>query len=387
MRFEFATATRIIFGPGSLREAGSLARSFGASALLVTGADASRAESLRQSLRAQGIALVEFSVRGEPKTTDAQAGAALARQHACQLVVSLGGGSAVDAGKAIAALATNDGEITDYLEVIGKAQPLKNAPLPFIAIPTTAGTGTEVTRNAVLASPEHRVKVSLRSPLMLPKAAIIDPELTLDLPPALTASTGLDALTQLIEPYTCNRTNPIVDGLCLEGITRAARSLRRACDHGRDLDAREDMCVASLCGGLALANAGLGAVHGFAAPIGGLFPAPHGAVCAALLPWVMQANWKALTERAPQSPILPRYETIARVLTNNAQATVADGVQWVLELVRHLNVPPLREYGLTPEDFAPLVEKATQASSMKANPIPLTAAELQDVLKAAWQGR
>lgn len=192
----------------------------------------------------------------------------------------------------------NGGDPLDYAEVIGHGRPLERRSLPLIAIPTTAGTGAEVTRNAVIGSPEHRVKVSLRSPLMLPEVAIVDPELTRDLPPALTASTGLDALTQLIEPLVSCRTNPLTDALCRSGIQRAARSLRRAVEHGEDLVAREDMSLASLFSGLALANAALGAVHGLTGPLGGMFEASHGALCASLLPAVMEANVRALRHRA-----------------------------------------------------------------------------------------
>ena len=211
-------------------------------------------------------------------------------EERCDTVIGFGGGAALDAAKAIAILMTNPGDVTDYLEIIGRGKTLTEPPVPCIAIPTTAGTGSEVTRNSVIASREERVKVSLRSPLMLPKVVVVDPELTYDLPPAITASTGVDALTQLIEPFVCSRANPLTDGLCQEGIERVARSLRRAFESaGRgeapaDAAAREDMAVASLFGGLALANAGLGAVHGLAAPLGGMIGAPHGAVCAALLP-------------------------------------------------------------------------------------------------------
>src|SRR5208282_5705063 len=226
-----------------------------------------------------------------------------------------GGGSAIDAAKAIAAMLTNKGELLDYVEIIGRGKPLTQPSAPFIAVPTTAGTGSEVTRNAVLASPEHRVKVSLRSPLMLPRVAVVDPELTYALPPAITASTGLDALTQLIEPFVCARANPMVDALCIEGIRRAARSLREVVHQNPGKSAREDMALASLFGGIALANAGLGAVHGFAGPMGGMFAAPHGALCAALLPGVMAANVAALRRRQPGGEGLRRYDEIARLLT------------------------------------------------------------------------
>jgi alcohol dehydrogenase class IV len=253
----------------------------------------------------------------------------------------------------------------------------------FVAIPTTAGTGSEVTRNAVLSSPEHRLKVSLRSVLMLPGVALVDPELTYDLPPGPTATTGLDALTQLIEPYVCRRANPMTDGLCLEGIRRVAWSLPRVLENGHDVSARENMALAGLFGGLALANAGLGAVHGFAGPIGGMFDAPHGAVCAALLPHVMDANLRALRQRDPRSFALSRYYDIARQLTKKRYATADSGVEWTRKLIDDLKIPGLCSYGVAEKDFPELVEKAANASSMKANPIVLTPEELTEILKAA----
>lgn len=383
MPFEFATANRILFGPGTLQQVGALAKPLGNCALVITGQNAARAEPLLAQLKAAGVATVPFRVGNEPATLHVRAGIEQLREELCDLVVAFGGGSVIDAAKAIAGIAAQPGELLDYLEVVGRGQPLANPSLPVIAIPTTAGTGAEVTRNAVLASPEHRVKASVRSPHLLPRVALVDPELTLDLPPALTASTGMDALTQLIEPYVCPRANPMTDALCVEGIARVARSLRRAFEHGADKPAREDMALASLFGGLALANAGLGAVHGFAAPIGGMFPAPHGAVCAVLLPGVLAANVRALRERAPTNPALRRYEEVARLLTGRPQATAEDGAAWTAELCRALEVQPLRAWGLAEANVSAVVAKATQASSMKANPIALTEAELSRVLVEA----
>jgi alcohol dehydrogenase class IV len=384
MRFEFATAQRIVFGPGTLKEAGPVARLLGRRALVVTGHTPARAEALRRLLAENHVADVVFSVTGEPTTEAIVAGVALAKAERCDCVIGFGGGSVLDAAKAIAALLTNDGELLDYLEVIGRAQPLSRPAAPCLAIPTTAGTGAEVTRNAVLASPPHRVKVSLRSPLMLPRVALVDPELTRDLPPAVTAATGLDALTQLIEPFLCARANPLADALCVEGLRRVARSLRRAFADGANAAAREDMSVASLFGGLALANAGLGAVHGFAGPIGGMFLAPHGAVCAALLAPVWEVNQHALTARQPEHAARRRLDEIARLLTGQPQATAGDGAAWLRELTRDLGIPGLRAYGVTPEDFPGLVEKAARASSMKSNPLPLTPGELHEILQRAW---
>ncbi|CAB1081461.1 Alcohol dehydrogenase (EC [Olavius algarvensis Delta 1 endosymbiont] len=269
MRFEFATAGRIIFGPGTLGEIGDLASDRGHRAFLVTGKDVERAAPVMKQLKNQGITITQFSIPGEPTTELVLTAVESARRAACEFVIAMGGGSVLDAGKVVAAMLTNSGELMDYLEVIGQGQPLSEKPAVFMAIPTTAGTGAEVTRNAVLDSPQHRVKVSMRSPLMLPDLALIDPELTYSIPPDITAVTGLDAFTQLLEAYVTEQANPLTDGICREGLQRAARSLKKACLDGKNTGARRDMCLASLFGGLALANAKLGAVHGFAGPLGG----------------------------------------------------------------------------------------------------------------------
>ena len=383
MKFEFATSARILFGPGTLSEAAAQARTFGRHALLVSGSLRPSHSSLADDLQRLGLEVTFFPVKSEPDIELVERGAQLTRQSGCDLVIGIGGGSALDAAKAIAALAANPGGALDYLEVIGKAQPLVNAPLPIIAIPTTAGTGTEVTRNAVLSSTEKRVKVSLRHALMLPRLAIVDPLLTHSLPPAVTASTGMDALTQLIEPYLSIAANPLTDCFCLEGITRAARSLRRAYEHGSDADAREDMALASLLGGMALANARLGAVHGFAGVLGGMFHASHGEICARLLPVVMSANLRALRERTPDSPALLRFEHIATLLTGNPQADAQAGIRWLEKTCQQFNIPTLSTHGVQPADLPEVVKQARSASSMKGNPIQLSQPELTEILQTA----
>jgi alcohol dehydrogenase class IV len=369
--FEFATAGRMVFGAGAFAQLEEIAAGHGKRPFVVTG------KRVVPGLTAGPL----FAVAGEPTIALVREGANAFRAAGCDLVIAVGGGSAIDAGKAIAAAAANPGDLLDYLEVIGKGRPLDSAPYPFIAVPTTAGTGSEVTRNAVLGSPEHGVKVSLRSPLMLPRVAIVDPELARSLPPSLTATTGLDALTQLIEPYVCLRANPMTDNFCLDGIRHAAASLLRAFTNGDDRDARAGMAWASLLGGLALANAGLGVVHGFAAPIGGMFDAPHGAICAAILPSGMRANIEVLRENHPRSPVLERYSAIARILTGNPQATPEDGAHWVASLARQLAIPSLAAYGIGTRDIPALTEKAARASSMKANPVVLTPARLTRVIE------
>jgi alcohol dehydrogenase class IV len=377
--FEFATAGRIIFGRETLRELAPAAVTFGQRTVVVTGRSIERAGPVLELLKKGGVEARTFSVSGEPSIPAIQEGVGQAREFGAEFLIGFGGGSAIDAAKAVAALLTNPGNVFDYLEVVGKAQPLKHHPLPCIAIPTTAGTGAEVTRNAVLLSPEHRVKVSLRHPMMLPRLAIVDPALTDSLPPAVTASTGLDALTQLIEPYVGARANPLSDSICIEGIKRA-RSLRRA--YTNDPAGRDDMCVASLFGGMALANAGLGAVHGFAAPVGGMFDAPHGAVCAALLPHAMEINLRALRQRGPAG-ITQRFDDVARILTDDPRARAEEGIAWVTALCRDLEIPGLRTYGITEEHADDLCDKASVSSSMKANPVVLTKEELRELVVKA----
>jgi alcohol dehydrogenase class IV len=383
MRFEFATATRVVFGPGALEEAGPLARALGTRALVVLGRSQERASPLLRILDAQRVATVVFGVTAEPTLEAVREGTRRAHDEACDVVVGMGGGSAIDAAKAIAGLAANGGDPLDYVEVIGRKRPLTQPALPWIAIPTTAGTGAEVTRNAVLASPEHKLKVSLRSPLLLARAAIVDPDLLASLPAPVIASSGLDAFTQLVEPFVSTRANPMVDALCREGLGRSARSLRRAYEGEVNPDRREDLALASLFGGLALANAGLGAVHGLAGPLGGLFDAPHGALCAALLPAVMDLNCRALTARAPASPALARYAEIASIATGKPDATNAAGVAWVRALSAALRVPGLSHWGVTPADALPLAQKARAASSMRGNPIELTEDELIEIVNRA----
>jgi alcohol dehydrogenase class IV len=381
-RFEFATSSRIIFGQGTLKEVPALAARMGDQPLVVTGKNKERAAPLLDLLKPTGMQPLTFGVPGEPTIEMTLEGVQLARKKACDVVIGMGGGSVIDAAKAIAALLTNPGDIMDYLEVIGQGQPLTQTSAPCIAIPTTAGTGAEVTRNSVLASTEHRVKVSLRSPTMLPDLAVIDPELTYSMPPSLTASTGLDAFTQLLEPFVSVKSNPLTDALCREGLKRVARSLHRAFKNGSDTAARQDMAIASLFGGLALANAKLGAVHGFAGTMGAIFSIPHGVVCARLLPHVMEVNVKALKKRSSLE-FLSRYDEVARLLTGNPEAGATDGIDWIHDLCNALDVAPLLEFGITEAHFAEMIAGARRASSMKGNPVELTNEELMEILRKA----
>ena len=394
MRFEFASPARIVFGDGTLREVAGIAAPLGRRALIACGCLPDLSQTLverladlgkpiRSWLTGVGVESSVLPIEGEPSLVAIREGLRRAEEDGCDLVIAIGGGSALDAGKAISCLLSNGGDPLDYVEVIGKGKPITKPSLPFIAIPTTAGTGSEVTCNAVLSSTEHMMKVSLRSHFIFPRVALIDPELTYGLPPALTASTGMDALTQVIEPYVSNTANPLTDAICLEGIRRGAGALRYAYHNGADKFAREEMAIVSLLGGMALANAKLGAVHGFAAVLGGMFGGPHGAICARLLPVVVSVNLKALSQRAAGGPVLERYAVVARLLSGNPASTAADAVTWLEGLSRDLSIPPLREYGLKTKDFPTIVTHAAKASSMKGNPIQLTPGELIEILERA----
>jgi alcohol dehydrogenase class IV len=383
LTFEFATAGRILFGDGIVSRLPALAREFGSRAMVVHGASRERAQPLLSALTEAGVTCCSFGIRGEPTTHIAGEGAEAARAARCEMVLGLGGGSVLDGAKAIAALATNPGTALDYMEVIGKGLPIACDPLPLIAIPTTAGTGSEVTRNTVLLSPEHRVKASIRHARLLPRLALVDPQLMYSAPPAVTAAAGMDALTQLIEPYLSTRANPVTDGLALEGIARVARSLKRAFRDGQDRQAREDMAVASLFGGLCLANAGLGVVHGISGPLGGMFPAPHGAICAQLLPRAMRINLRAMRAREPGSIALERVTQVARVLTGQASAAAEQACEWLDVMCRTLGIPPLAQYGVAAGDVSALTEKSMAATSTKTNPILLTPAEVGEIISAS----
>ena len=382
MKFEFATASRIIFGQGTVKEVAPMASKMGNCALLVTGRNVERAGPLSGSLKNTGMKIVTFSVSDEPTIELTIEGVELARQNASDIVIGMGGGSVIDTAKAIAALLTNSGDITDYLEVIGRGKQLSRPSAPCIAIPTTAGTGAEVTKNAVLTSQEHKVKVSLRSPTMLPDLAIVDPELTYSMPPSLTASTGLDALTQVLEPFVSVKSNPLTDAICIEGLKRAARSLHRAFKDGSDTRAREDMAIVSLFGGLTLANSKLGAVHGIAGPMGGMFPVPHGVICARLLPFVVEVNVRALQRHNSQQYLL-RYDQVAQVLTGKSNAKAEEGIARIHDLCDALDIPGLSDFGITEDHFPDLIASSKKASSMKGNPVNLTDEELTEILQKA----
>lgn len=380
--FEFRSAGSVVFGAGKRAELVPWARSKGQRALVVTGKSRERHAWLLSALSGAGIDVALVGAGGEPTVEDAISAVHAGRAAQVEFVIAIGGGSALDLGKAAAALITNPGEPLDYLEVVGMGKPLSRASLPLAAVPTTSGTGSEVTKNAVLGVVEAKVKVSLRGPTLLPELALVDPELTLGLPRTVTAATACDALVQVIEPLISNLANPLTDALCREAIRRGAPAIRRATERPDDLAARSDLSFMSLCGGLALANARLGAVHGFAGPLGGRTSAAHGAITACLLPATLAVNRRALKARLPSSPALGRLDELGALLSGRPGAEHA--IEFAEELTRDLGIPRLSALGVTRDDFDSLCRDASRSSSMKGNPIVLSSEELYEILELSF---
>jgi alcohol dehydrogenase class IV len=389
--FEFTTAARILFGRGRFDEIGRLAVELGRKALIVSNADRSGERGLISRLldllSAESVGAEVFWIQGEPEIADVDRGVEAARTADCDLIVGIGGGSAIDTAKAVAGLLANGGTCLDYMEVIGEGRPIRLASTPWIAVPTTAGTGAEVTRNAVIGSKDRRYKASIRSPLLLPRVALVDAELALGVPRDVTARAGMDALTQCIESYTSKGANPMTDAMALEGISCCRRSLRQACENGEDLAAREEMALAALISGITLTNAGLGAVHGLAAPLGARHPVPHGTACAVLLPHVMRANIDELRRADPEHPALQRYVRLGRVLLGGLEGPGDDatdvGVEIARSLVRDLGLPGLGSFGVTDDAIPGIASMALKASSMKFNPAELSQERLEEAVRAA----
>lgn len=377
MNFVFRMTPEVLFGPGTVDRAAEKAAQFGRRVLLVTGAASLERTGvlgrIEQGLAAAGCTAVRWTVSHEPDVALADEGARLCRAEGCEVVLAVGGGSVLDAGKAVAALATNEGSALDYLEdvPVGGGRSVTARPLPLICVPTTAGTGSEVTRNAVLKIPAFALKRSMRSDLMVPRVAVVDPTLLHSAPLPVAAAAGMDALTHLLEAYTSRNATPMTDAVALPGIRLAVGALR-AMAKGRVTDSTwEEISLASLWGGIALANAGLGAVHGLVAPLGGLVDIPHGAGCACLLPATFRINVAALTDRAPESAALARFTEVAAIIGEGQAAEALE------ELRRQLGVPPLRSYGQV--DVAKVIAGA-RGSSMRTNPIVLTDDELRQIM-------
>jgi alcohol dehydrogenase class IV len=378
--FNVLTPGNIRFGRGLAPSAAPWLAQCSDKVLLVHGASPQRADFLLAELRAHALEVTTLSIAHEPDLQAIEQGVRLARERGVGAVVSLGGGAVIDAGKAIAALVPASGEVIEYLEVVGSGRVLEAHPLPFVAIPTTSGTGAEVTKNAVINVVQQQRKVSLRDDRMLPDLAIVDPALTDNAPRAVTLGSGLDAIAQLIEPWLCTRANPFTDALCREAIPRGIKALKtlmaKECPQSRD-----EMAWASLCGGLALANAGLGVVHGLAGPLGGLSNASHGALCGCLLPFGLALNESLVTDEALRG----RFNDLRRWLADGLNVDPDTAWESLHEWSRGAGLGNLNDLGVAHRVLEPAALAASGSSSMKANPVTLSSEQLLEMLEAAWE--
>lgn len=385
--FEFSSVVKIIFGRGKIAQLGGIARGLGTAALMIHNGDdpgnSGPVDRAVASLQSTGIRVCFQRQRGEPTIGDVDAALAVARQNQCDLVIGLGGGSAIDTAKATAGLMTNGGQCLDYMEVIGKGQTISKPAMPWIAVPTTAGTGAEVTKNAVIASPEHKLKVSIRSEHLLAEVALVDPDLGENTPQEVRAASGMDALCQLIESFTSNGSNTMTDALAMRALEMAI-GFKTEMDPEKETDHRERMAYAALVSGWTLANAGLGAVHGFAAPIGANFPIPHGVICARLLPFVVEANMKSLLLTRSNEHALKGYlwlnQTVPPIYSRSSEMAV---VNYLHDMINDLRVRPLSQYGIQEKDIPGMVALAKKTSSMKYNPVVLADDVLANILRSA----
>ncbi len=382
MEFQFLSAGKIVFGIDSIKKIGAIAQQYGTNFLVISGS-----RTLRKSGVIDNICerLAENKVKyyihdiiaREPQVEDVDTVVQLALNHQCNGIISIGGGSAIDIGKAVSGLVTNGGRIKDYLEGVGSGKTIEKDTLPFIAIPTTAGTGSEVTKNAVISSSKEGFKKSIRSEKLIPNVALVDPGLSISLPPKQTTYSGLDALTQLIEGYVTKKANPITDALAVYGLQKAADSLERVYEDGSDIKAREGMALASLLSGLVLANAGLGAVHGIGASLGVNCGISHGLACAILLPSVVEYNSKRLPDK---------YVHIGRIIARDYTMEGKQAVQyltnWLDDLYAKLNISrSLSAHGVAKEKIE-AIAKGSKGSSMSGNPVDMAEEDVQELLYA-----
>ncbi len=379
VEFDYRAPGQIVFGTDAIQRIPDLVRDFPKKVLLITGKDRLRAGDVEEILKRNRFEVFSVSIIAEPTDTSLTHCVSVAQQDKVGWVIAVGGGSVIDSGKIISVMINNPGKVIDYVEIIGAGKPLERKALPFIAVPTTAGTGTEVTKNAVIRSLNKQVKISMRDEKLIPRIAVIDPKLTMSMTPELTAQTGLDALTQLLEAYTSKMSNPFTNMVCREGLSLVSRSFLKAFDDGMDIRARSDMALAAMYSGMALANAKLGAVHGIAGPLGGMFPIPHGAACAALLPYVIRMNVELLQNDGDHE-LLCKYDDAAGILCEGGLGKL---LAWLDSINQHMNIKPLSKFGVGPTDIRMIAMKASQSSSMKGNPVELTLEQIEEIIYSA----
>ncbi len=376
--FQFMTSNRIVFGEGALERSLSLIKQYGYSVLLVSGKHSERARPVIDYLNEQKLRYQHVAISGEPNITMVEETAIVGRRFSPSLVVAIGGGSVLDMGKALAAIIPNQGNVYDYVEVVGRCVPLKTKPLPMIAIPTTASTGSEVTQKAVLKSGQDKVKVSLRNPDMIPDVAIVDPTLTYGTDPLVSGRGAMETFTHLMESYVCGDPNPLTDMICEEGVRKLSRAILPGCLND-DKQARADLSFSAMLGGVASTNAKLGAAHGLASALCGKLEAPHSVITARLAPYVMSENVNAARIEGRED-VLNRYTHLAELLTGDVDATIDDGIVWVEEMLDILGLPDISNFGVCMTSFEQVAEDALKSNSIKGNPIPLTKERLVYIL-------
>jgi alcohol dehydrogenase len=388
--FSIARLPRIKFGSGRIAQLPAIAARFGKRLLLVTGGRSFTAtpqwEALLRALEDAKFGTEHIRITGEPSPDEIDAVVRLYHRHAFEVVIGIGGGSVMDAAKAIAGLLKPGKSVMDHLEGVGPELPYRGPATPFIAVPTTAGTGSESTKNAVLTrhGPDG-FKKSFRDEALIAEYAILDPDLLATCPPDLIAANGMDACTQLLESYCSSRANPLTDALALAGIAAVRDGLLPWYQGGEGAQAgRSRMALAALYSGICLAQTGLGSVHGLAQPLGSFFPIPHGVVCGTLLAAATQINCEALQTREPDHPALSKYAIVGRLLGADPRADDDSARRFLLETLqewtRHLRLPTLKDLGVAESDVARIVANS-RGSSMKTNPVALSDAEIEQILR------
>ncbi|MEW6234825.1 MAG: iron-containing alcohol dehydrogenase [Candidatus Omnitrophota bacterium] len=379
MNFQFYSPTKLIVGAGKAAAAGDIAGEFAKTALVIYSQSLRQTSIVFDSLRSKGIKIVEYKKpSGEPDVETVDAAADAARRAQCGVIVSIGGGSTIDLAKAAAGLASNGGSVVEYLEEVGTGRQVVKPALPHIALPTTAGTGAEVTKNAVISSRTGRFKKSFRSPYLFPAVAILDAQLTESLPPQQAAYSGMDAITQLIEAFLTRKATPITDALALHGLELALPSIHDVCREGSSIEARENMLLASTLSGICLANAGLGLAHGFASGLGALYDIPHGKACAILLPHAMRINLNAAQAKLARIGALFSNSGSA-----NEEALADRAVKVIEQLTAELGIPADLKSLRIPTDELDLLAKMSMGNSMRGNLVEITQ-ELAKELLSQW---
>ena len=388
--FSLSRLPRIEFGSGALAKLPLIARGYGSRALLVTGAGSLKSSPfwprVTDGLHAQGISWLHLTVPGEPSPQMVDEAVRALRTEAIDVVIGIGGGSALDAAKAIAGLLKPGNSVMDHLEGVGPELPYSGPATPFIAVPTTAGTGSEATKNAVLSvQGADGFKKSFRDEKLVAEVALVDPDLLATCPPAVIAANGMDAFTQLLESYVSSRAGPLTDSLAWGGMKAARDGLLALYANAGDGTARARMAYAALVSGITLAQVGLGSVHGLAAPLGAFFPIPHGVACGTLVATATRINIAALRAREPEHPALEKYAQVGRLLGGQGQlkqeAAHAALIDTLDTWTRELGLQALAHYGVTPADI-PRIVANSRGSSMKTNPVTLEDSEIASILAA-----